>query len=510
MTTTEEELRAENKELLKQIQQLNEQIAFLTKHIFGRSSEKMINPNQMSLLDDDGVFTVPEQTGKQSEDSKESEIKNDHLTRKPKRTRQDALATDLPVEEEIIERANTHCEHGHELVCVGKHFVRDEVCEVPARLFIKRIFEQTYKCKTCEQINGLSHLYQAQAPRAILAHSLASSSVLAEILLQKFGMGMPIYRQLQQFKRAGLVVSETTLANWIIKAAEIIMPLYNLLKQHLVCQHYLQGDETPYQVLQEPGREATSKSYIWVARSITRSTQPVVFYSYANTRSGKFAQSLYSNFTGVLQCDGYSGYNLLEDSIVRVGCWAHVRRKFYDDANKVKHHFQSTRGLDLINQMFTLEQRWKDLSAEKRYLKRQQELKPVIEAFWKWCDGADALPKSLLGKALSYAQGQRAALNQVLAYGEVDLSNNASERNMKSYVIGRKNWLFSTSPQGAKANAVWVSIVETAKANDLDPRAYIQYLLETVSQLPDFSRKEDLEACLPWNRQVRIEPAETA
>lgn len=260
-------------------------------------------------------------------------------------------------------------------------------------------------------------------------------------------------------------------------------------------QGFLQGDETPYQVLQEPGKSAQSKSYIWVARSITRCDTPIVVYAYANTRSGKFAQSLYSGFPGVLQCDGYAGYNLLGDTITRVGCWAHVRRKFFDDFKNTK---QMTPVLKLLNQMFAFERDWASLDSVSRLNKRQQELKPLIKRFWQWCDQADALPKDRLGKALAYAQGQRAALNRVLDYGEIDLSNNASERNMKSYVIGRKNWLFSTSPKGAEANAIWMTIVETARANGVDPRDYITQLLEIVSQLPTFAKAESLEACLPW------------
>ena len=145
------------------------------------------------------------------------------------------------------------------------------------------------------------------------------------------------------------------------------------------------------------------------------------------------------------------------------------------------------------------EQKWCKLNSAARYRARQKYLKPLLDKFWQWCDTVDVLPKTRLGKAIAYAQGQRAALNRVLLYGKVDFTNNASERNMKSYVIGRKNWLFSTSPQGAEANAIWMSIIESTKANKINAREYIEYLLNTASQLSKTQIENELETYLPWN-----------
>jgi len=493
-TTTEDLLKQaleQNAQLIQQVQQLTEQVAYLTRQRYGSRSER-IDPNQTSLLGDDSVFTNPEQNGQQSEEVTDDEPL---MPRKPKATRRQLLAKNLPVRTTIVPKTDEHCDQGHDLRTMGTHFVREVVHRIPGRLFVEKIYEQTYKCMTCELEDEGSHVYHGAAPKALIAHSIATPSLVASILHQKYILGTPLYRQLKDWQRAGVLLSETTVANWVIKCAELVKPVYDLMRTHLMSQGFLQGDETPYQVLQEPGKSAQSKSYIWVARSITRCDTPIVVYAYANTRSGKFAQSLYSGFPGVLQCDGYAGYNLLGDTITRVGCWAHVRRKFFDDFKNTK---QMTPGLKLLNQMFAFERDWASLDSVSRLNKRQQELKPLIERFWQWCDQADALPKDRLGKALAYAQGQRAALNRVLDYGEIDLSNNASERNMKSYVIGRKNWLFSTSPKGAEANAIWMTIVETARANGVDPRDYITQLLEIVSQLPTFAKAESLEACLPW------------
>ncbi|ULQ48788.1 IS66 family transposase [Liquorilactobacillus nagelii] len=486
MSKTEELLQEslrQNNELMKEIKQLNEQVAYLTNKLYGRHSEKMENPDQLSLLDNS--FTDPEQTGNQSEEISESQTATP--AKKHRRTRSEIISGNLPVEEVIIKRKDDHCEHGHQLVPVGKHFVRKVIHRIPGKLFVEIIYEETYKCVDCEKLDGCSQLYHGKAPQALIAHSVATPSLIAEILNQKYVLGTPIYRQLKEWQRAGVLLSETTISNWIIKCAAIVKPLYDLLHQRLIEQRFLQGDETPYEVLREPNKPASSKSYIWVIRSISRSDKPIVYYVYGDTRSGKFAQKIYQNFTGVLQCDGYAGYNLLTDSITRVGCWAHVRRKFYDDANKVRGHFKETRPLAILNEMFHLEKQWSKSSSSERLDRRSKSLKPLIDNFWQWCDQAEALPKSRLGKALIYAQNQRKALNQILNFGEIDLSNNASERNMKSYVIGRKNWLFSTSPKGAEANAIWMSLIESAKANGLTPFKYLQDIIEKISKLPVFS-----------------------
>lgn len=493
-----QELLKQQAEFIKQINRLNEQIAYLTHKMYGRHSEKIPDPRQQSLFGDNSVFIQPEQTGEQSEEQQTVVIQVKHAKRK----RTEFVANNLPTEDKVYDPDTLQCEHGHPLSKVGRHFVHQEIRLIPGRLFKVNVYENRYKCQECERDDGRSHLYQGHAPRALMAHSLASTSLVTEVAYMKYGMGTPLYRQVNYWKGQGLTVSDKTMANWMITCAQLIKPVYSLLHQQLMAEKFLQGDETPYQVLKEPDKAASSKSYIWLARTIVRAPQQVVYYAYAPSRAGRIAQQLYSGFTGVLQCDGYSGYNAISDSVEHVGCWAHVRRKFYDDAHADKNHFKPTEGLKLINRMFALERQWRELSSEKRREKRQNDLRPVIDGFWQWCDQTDALPKTRLGKAIAYAQGQRAALNRVLLYGEMDLSNNASELNMKSYVIGRKNWLFSTSPKGAEANAIWMSIIQSAKANGINVREYIQFLLEKMSQLPTFAKDEELEAYLPWNYKV--------
>lgn len=491
--TSEEEIAS----LKQKIQEQAEIIDYLTKKLFGQKTEK-IDGNQTSLFDeDDGVFTQPEQTGQENQSNQVQS------TKKTKRTRQAVIGSNVPVQETVIDLPDKQCPNGHGLVSVGKKFVREELHFRPVKLYLEKIYTMTYKCPSCESIDGLAHLIQSQAPNALMPHSLASVSVIAEILHKKFELGVPLYRQLQDWKRLGVDLSETTIPNWVIKVSQIMVPLYQQLRQQLVQQPCLQGDETPIEVLREPGKAAKAESYMWVMRSVTHQANRGVYYAYNTSRASIFAKTLYAGFTGTLQCDGYSGYNILDESVTRVGCWAHVRRKFYDAGNSGKEFKMST-PLALLNKMFHNEREWQHLSPRARRRRRRSQQKKLLKRFWGWIDVVNVLPKSRLGKAVTYARNQRVTLNRIINNGAVDWSNNASERNMKTLVIGRKNWLFSTSQAGTRANAIWMTLIELAKANGIDPSVYLVYLLKNIPQLPIFANSADLEVYLPWNFKQKL------
>lgn len=496
----ETEKDQEIRELKAQIKLLTEQVAFLTRKLYASKSEK-VDPNQTSLFDQDtGVFTEPEQTGDQSSPT------SDQVQPKkaPKKTRQTQVAKNVPVHITILEPTDETCPAGHvNITPVGKKFVREELKLIPARLYLNKIYVRTYKCADCADATATAGLFRSLVPPALISHSLASASLVAEVLYRKFVLGVPLYRQLPEMARLGYRTSEATLTNWVIKAAQKLEPLYDELQRQLGLSHHLQGDETPMEVLREPGKAATAKSYMWVARTPVKQPNPVVYYAYGATRSGAFAQHLYQNYQGVLQCDGYSGYNLLGNSIQRMGCWAHVRRKFYDTA--AAHIKGTDKILQLINQMFALEREWRRCSPRVRRRRRRSRLRKILKRFWRMVDQTEALPQSRLGKAIAYAQSQRANLDRIINDGVIDWSNNAAERNMKSLVIGRKNWLFSTSTQGANSTALWMTLIESAKANHIDPRQYLVDLLTACRTLPAFPKTEQLAAYLPWN--YRRQPA---
>lgn len=498
----------EYKKLIRQqqaeIADLKEQNAYLKRMIFASRSEK-VDPNQTSLFEEDnGVFTEPERTGEKSKAST-TQVQS----KKAKKTRKEQVDSNVPVRTTVIEPTDNKCPEGHDgIVSVGKKFLREELCIIPARMYLNRIYVHTYKCAKCEEESAVSRLFQSITPPALIPHSLASASLVEEILYRKFVLGVPLYRQLPELNRLGYHTSEATLTSWVIKTAQLISPLYQELHQQLCQVHHLQGDETPLEVLREPGKAPTSKSYMWVARTPIKVPNPIVYYAYSATRSGKFAQRLYQNYQGALQCDGYSGYNLLGDDIQRMGCWAHVRRKFYD---VFKSHIKgAARPLQLINDMFDLEKEWQKFSPRVRRRRRRSRLRKILKRFWRELNYTEALPQSRLGKAIDYARSQRVTLDRIINDGVIDWSNNASERNMKAFVIGRKNWLFSTSTKGADSTAIWMTIIESAKANHIDPRKYLTDLLTDFPKLPAFPKKEDLTAYLPWNYRRNINKKEQA
>ncbi|MGX9222165.1 IS66 family transposase [Lactiplantibacillus plantarum] len=481
-------------ELEAEIATLKEQLAYFTRKIYASKSET-IDPNQTSLFDEkDRVFTEPEQTGDQS-----SAASNQVQPKKSKKkTRQEKIDAKVPVRVTIIEPADGKCPAGHsDITPIGKKYVREELHFVPAYAYLEKIYEQSYKCEQCAENTATSGLWKSLVPPALFPHSLASVSLVAEVIYNKFVLGVPLYRQLSEISRLGYHTSEATLTNWVIKAAQQLTPLYEEFHRQLCLAHHLQGDETPIEVLREPGKAATSKSYMWVARTPIKEPNPTVYYAYGATRSGAFAQSVYEGYQGVLQCDGYSGYNLLGTGVHRMGCWAHVRRKFYD-ANQ-SHIKGAQELLHLIDEMFARERKWQAYSPRARRRRRRSCLRKILKRFWRIVDHTEVLPQSRLGKAITYAQSQRPYLDRIINDGVIDWSNNASERNMKSLVIGRKNWLFSTSTQGAESIAIWMTFIESAKANHIDPRQYLTDLLKASTVLPAFPKPEELAVYLPWN-----------
>ncbi|MCL6445157.1 MAG: IS66 family transposase, partial [Alicyclobacillus sp.] len=269
---------------------------------------------------------------------------------------------------------------------------------------------------------------------------------------------------------------------------------------------YLHADETTLQVLHENGRAAETKSYMWLYRS-GRDGPPIVLYDYQQTRSAEHPKRFLAGFKGYLHVDGYAGYNDLPD-VKLVGCWAHARRKF-DEALKALPASERSKptaareGLEYCNRLFALERKFKNVTVQERYEGRLNHSKPVLDAFLAWLEEQNArvLPKSLLGQAVSYCLKQWHKLVAFLEDGQLEMDNNRSERSIKPFVIGRKNWLFSNTPRGARASAVAYSIVETAKENGLKPFAYLEYLFERLPNI-DMSDRQALVELLPWSESL--------
>jgi hypothetical protein len=277
--------------------------------------------------------------------------------------------------------------------------------------------------------------------------------------------------------------------------------MYEAMKKQLVSEPLIHADETVIQVLKEEGKKASSESRMWVYSS-GRSPTPTVLYEYQPTRSGQHARRFLEGFSGYLQTDGYSGYRAVPD-VVHCGCWAHLRRKFEEALPKSAEMIGSKAavGLNYCNRLFGLEQEWEELTADERCDKRLQHSKPLLDEFWKWISSLDPLQNSNLGKAVTYALNQKETLNNFLLDGRIEISNNRAENAIRPFVNGRKNWLFSDTPRGAKASAIVYSMIESAKANRLNPYMYLVFLLTKLPNLKDLST-DSLKSFLPWSPEL--------
>ena len=485
-------------ELNAKVKWYEEQYRLSRQKQFGTSSEKT-TPEQINLFNEAEDIADPE--------TKEPDIETITYERKKKQLgqRSDKLK-DLPVE--VIEyRLEEHeqvcpCCQGtlHEMSTQ----IRQEIKVIPAQVKVVQHVQYIYACRQCEKENITTPIIKAQMPNPILPGSLASPSILAYIMDQKYTNSMPLYRQEQQLSRLGIELSRQTMANWVLNVADPWLKIiYDRLHEKLLDRHILHADETTLQVLKEPGRSAETKSYMWLYRT-GRGGPPIVLYEYQTTRASKHPDRFLSGFGGYLQTDGYSGYGKLT-GITLVGCWAHARRK-YTEALKALPAAQKDKpvaasvGLDYCNRLFAIERQLKYVSDKERYDKRLEKSKPLLDEFYIWLkkQKQQTLPKSAFGQAITYCLNQWDGLNSFLLDGRLEIDNNRAERSIKPFVIGRKNWLFTNTPRGARGSAIIYSIIETAKENNLKPYNYLVYLFE---QLPNIDTVDQaaIDSLLPWS-----------
>ena len=481
------------------INQLTELLIKSQKALYGQSSEK----RRYVFGEDNGqisLFNEAEVTANnKAEEPAVQTIVAAHV-RKPKRTKEE-LAQTVPVVEVVCDldedkRSCGICQA--DLRYLGKEHVRDELEIIPAQVRVLRYVRFNYVCTACEKETGDANIVKAPVPAPVMKRSLASPSTVAYVMYQKYANGMPLYRQEKDWANQGVILSRATLANWIIRPShEWLEPVYNAIKECLVTEPLIHADETVLQVLKEPGRKATTESRMWVYTS-GRSPTPAILFEYQPTRSGQHARRFLEGFSGYLQTDGFSGYNAVPN-VIHCGCWAHLQRKFEEaipdgaDAKTSK----AAIGYDYCNRLFAMDKKWEGLSDERRHEERLVNMKPLLDEFWQWVSALNPLPKSNLGKAVTYAMNQKDSLNNILLDGRIELSNNRAENAIRPYVTGRKNWLFADTTRGAKASAIVYSIIETAKANQLNPYMYLVYLLSKLPGLKELT-KESLTPYLPW------------
>ena len=330
---------------------------------------------------------------------------------------------------------------------------------------------------------------------------MASPSVLAMLLTTKYVDGLPLHRFEKVLARHGVDIPRQTLARWVIQCCEHFQPLLNLMRDRLLESPIVHCDETRVQVLKEPDRDPTSQSWMWVQAS-GPPERPVILFDYTTSRAQEVPLRLLADYRGYLMTDDYAGYNALgaQPGIERLACMAHVRRKFVD-AQKVQPKGKAGRAdvaLTMINKLYGIERGLKEMTDEQRFAGRQEQSLPVLSQLKNWLEKTQpqVTAQSALGKAVNYLASNWSRLERYIEAGFLPIDNNAAERAIKPFVIGRKAWLFSDTPKGAAASAQIYSLVETAKANGQEPYTWLRHVLE---RLPQAESVEDVEALLPWN-----------
>jgi transposase len=382
--------------------------------------------------------------------------------------------------------------------------VRDEIAIIPAQIKVIRHVQHKYVCKdeACADEADSVNIVKARAPEPPIPHSPAGASMIAHVMSRKYSEHVPLYRQEQQFGYNGIDIPRQNMANWVVLGAGLMEPVYERFREFLIGEDYVHADESPLQVLSEPGKKATSKSYMWLYAT-GRFRRRIFIYEYTRSRSGEHPKAFLRGFSGYLHTDGCAAYNSVP-GVTLMGCFSHARREYVDALKALpvdaeKSRALSAEGLAHIDGLFELERGYEGMTPDERYAARLEKSKPALAAYKKWLDERKraALPRGKLGKAVNYSLNQWDKLKTFLEDGEIELSNNRAENGIRPFAVGRKNWLFSKTPNGAKASAVVYSIIETAKANGLTPFFYLKFLLE---RLPNIAAGDTdaLDALMPW------------
>lgn len=518
---TEEKLNSFDKETLIQLflsqqeqlenidhnlQLVSEQLADLKRHRFGRSSERHESDEQISFMEVDGkiVFFNESEAVAAEDDGAEPETVPRRKPKKKQGKREEDL-DGLPVV--VIEHSMTEEELAARFGEGGFKQLPDEVYRrygfTPAKVEVEEHHVKVYAGKKTDEIVKAPH------PESLLRGSLVSPSLEAAVMNAKYVNAVPLYRQEQEFERYGLHISRQDMANWTIQCADrCLAVLYGYLHEKMYGYHVLQADETPV-LVNKDGRPAGSKSYMWVYRTGRMYTdRQIVLYEYQRTRNASHPREFLKDFSGICVTDGYQVYHTTEnerEDLKIAGCWSHARRRF-DEAVKAlpKAKQKDSRAylaLTMIQAIYREEKQLKELSAQERQDRRQLSVKPLVEAYFTWVrENLPKVPqKSKTWEGFNYSLGQEKYLKVFLDDGEVPMDNNAAEQSVRGFCIGKKNWAMIDTVAGAKSSAIIYSIAETAKANNLKPYDYFEYLLAEIPKHLDETDRGFLDDLLPWS-----------
>jgi len=467
-------------------ERLIEEIRLAKQQRFAPSSEK--NIHQVDCFDEAGV-ELPEDVRSHLDEQLgvKSHARTKHPVRRPLPSFLDreTIVHDISESEKI-------CSCGEHLVSIGEE-VSEQLKYIPAKVSVVQHVRPKYACKLCQE-----NVKIATMPNLLLPKSIATPELVAYTIVAKYCDHIPLYRQSYIWSRMEIDMSRSTLCGWILKVSTLCEPLVEELRKKIVGYDYAQVDETTVQVLDEIGRENTSKSFMWCYRG--GGSQPSIVYEYQETRGGFHAREFLSGFKGYLQSDAYSGYNWAhdEDEIVPVGCHAHARRPFAELVKLSDTTGLATEAIKFYRKLYAVEKeaRENNYTAERRYNLRKKKSEPILTAFKKWLDHhhLKTSEKGKIGKGIRYCLSHWIELTSYLKDGRIEIDNNLIENAIRPFALGRKNWLFSGSPAGAKAGAIFYSLIETCKANGIEPYQYLSVMLNRIRECKN---EEDYRELLP-------------
>ena len=484
---------------MRHIDHLYEQFVLLRQRHFGASTEQ--SAGQAHLFDEAEVLaaastpdqdqaSIPSQSDAAADAGKKS-------AGKPARGKRAPLPSDLPrvdIVHEVPEDQRL-CPCGTPMVEIGED-VSEQLDIVPMQVRVLRHIRKRYGCP------GSAHApVVAALPAQPLPRSNASPDLLAMLLTVKYADGLSLARFEYVLERAGVAVPRQTLARWVIGAAGVLQPLHNLIRDELFNASVIHMDETVVQVLKERDRSATSQSYMWVQTG-GPPERPVVVFDYDPSRSGAVPVRLLEGYQGYLMTDGYDGYNALAktEGIEHLACLAHSRRRFVE-ATRVQPKGKRGRAdeaIELIGRLYGIEREYKAATDDERHLARQTRSVPILAELRAWLDATlpTVPPKTALGEALAYLHKYWSRLVRYTERGDLPIDNNRCENSIRPFAVGRRRWMFCDTPAGAHASAVIYSLIETARANGLEPYTWLRRVMR---ELPAAQSVEAIEALLPWN-----------
>ena len=507
-TKSMDSLQKTIEDLRQELSSKQAEVDYLKAKLFGSSSEKLKAPfpGQMSLFEE-----MPDERLPEIIEPEIIDVAAHKRERKPKATYGE-MFDNLPRREVLLDSLTDEEKNcpvcGTQMVPIGTEIARTELVFHPAVLERVDYMATTYECPSCKDSLDPQFI-KDEGAAPLVPHSYVSSGLAAHVMYGKFINALPYYRQEKDFENQfGVKIGRGTMAHWTIYCAEnYFSPMIGYFHRQLVKRKYVAADETPIQVLKEAGRRPQSKSYVWLFRSGDDGLNPVIVYQYHPTRNGDAAAEFFAGAGPgtYINADGYAGYNKLKD-FKRCCCYAHIRRYFLEAIPKGKekdYTDPAVQGFLYCNKLFEYERsyREKGLSYKQIYNRRLRDQKPVVEAFFSWINKQSAPNGSRLSRALTYARNQQNYMMTYLEDGHCSISNNLSENSIRPVTVGRRNWLFCDTTDGADASMMVYSLLETARANGLNPQKYLEYLLEAR---PDKNMSdEELENMAPWSPKVQ-------